>query len=62
MRATTPSNAIISSIEFDVDGACFATAGVSKRIQIFDFRDVCGESSIWAALSIPCHLHRKYRV
>jgi len=42
MRATTPSNAIISSIEFDVDGACFATAGVSKRIQIFDFRDVCG--------------------
>ena len=47
MRATTPSNAIISSIEFDVDGACFATAGVSKRIQIFDFRDVCGESSIW---------------
>ena len=41
-RTTAPSTAIISSIEFDMDGACFATAGVSKLIQIFDFRDVCG--------------------
>ena len=39
-RTTAPSTAIISSIEFDMDGACFATAGVSKLIQIFDFRDV----------------------
>ena len=36
------SGAIVSSIEFDVDGAFFATAGVSKRIQFFDFREACG--------------------
>ena len=40
-----PSGAIVSSIEFDVDGAFFATAGVSKRIQFFDFRGACGTGS-----------------
>lgn len=34
------SSAILSSIEFDRDAEYFATAGVSKRISIFDFADV----------------------
>lgn len=34
------SSAILSSIEFDRDAEFFATAGVSKRISIFDFDDV----------------------
>ena len=38
---TTPSASIVSSIEFDNEKRVFATAGVSKRIQFFDFRDVC---------------------
>ena len=34
------SSAILSSIEFDRDSEFFATAGVSKRISIFNFADV----------------------
>jgi E3 ubiquitin-protein ligase RFWD2 len=34
------SSAILSSIEFDHDATLFATAGVSKRISIFDFATV----------------------
>jgi hypothetical protein len=34
------SSAILSSIEFDRDTTLFATAGVSKRISIFDFATV----------------------
>ena len=34
------SSAILSSIEFDRDATLFATAGVSKRISIFDFATV----------------------
>ena len=34
-------NAIISSIEVDKEDFCFATAGVSKRINLFRFCDVC---------------------
>ena len=31
---------IVSSIEFDRDGECFATAGVNKKIKVFNFADV----------------------
>lgn len=34
------SAAILSSIEFDRDRAVFATAGVSKRISLFDYANV----------------------
>ena len=34
------SSAILSSIEFDRDAQFFATAGVSKRISIYDFAAV----------------------
>ncbi len=34
------SSAILSSIEFDRDASLFATAGVSKRICVFDFANV----------------------
>ena len=34
------SAAILSSIEFDRDSAVFATAGVSKRISIYDYANV----------------------
>ena len=34
------SSAILSSIEFDRDAQLFATAGVSKRICVFDFANV----------------------
>lgn len=34
------SSSIISSLEFDRQGALFATAGVSKRISIFDYASV----------------------
>ena len=33
--------AVVSSIEFDRDLDFFATAEVSKRVHVFDFRDVC---------------------
>jgi len=36
------TSSIISSIEFDRDGALFATAGVSKRISVFDHASVTG--------------------
>ena len=39
--SSAPSTSIVSSIEFDNEKRIFATAGVSKRIQFFDFRDVC---------------------
>ena len=39
--SSSPSASIVSSIEFDNERRIFATAGVSKRIQFFDFRDVC---------------------
>jgi E3 ubiquitin-protein ligase RFWD2 len=39
--SSSPSASIVSSIEFDNERRVFATAGVSKRIQFFDFRDVC---------------------
>jgi len=35
------SSSIVSAIEFDMDFNMFATAGVSKRIQFFNFRHVC---------------------
>ncbi len=41
---TTPphSHAILSSIEFDRDGETFATGGVSKRIGVYNVRDILG--------------------
>ena len=42
LLSTSPSASIVSSIEFDFEKRIFATAGVSRRIQFFDFRDVCG--------------------
>ncbi|CAM8941272.1 unnamed protein product [Rhodiola kirilowii] len=36
---------IVSSIEFDRDDELFATAGVSKRIKVFDFASVLNEPS-----------------
>ncbi|XP_051133864.1 E3 ubiquitin-protein ligase COP1-like [Andrographis paniculata] len=36
---------IVSSIEFDRDDELFATAGVSRRIKIFEFSSVVNESS-----------------
>ncbi|XP_072952976.1 E3 ubiquitin-protein ligase COP1-like [Typha angustifolia] len=36
---------IVSSIEFDRDDELFATAGVSKRIKVFDFSTVVNEPS-----------------
>lgn len=44
------SSAILSSIEFDRDAQLFATAGVSKRICVFNFADV---------VSSPLPLHSK---
>ena len=38
------SAAILSSIEFDRDAEFFATAGVSKRISIYDFAAVLDHS------------------
>ena len=38
--STRQSSAILSSIEFDRDAQFFATAGVSKRISIYDFASV----------------------
>ena len=43
--SSAPSASIVSSIEFDNEKRVFATAGVSKRIQFFDFRDVCSGRS-----------------
>lgn len=42
---TSLSSSIVSSIEFDMKHEMFATACVSKRIQIFNFRDVCAGTS-----------------
>ena len=39
--SASPSSSIVSSVEFDMNHEIFATAGVSKRIQFFNFRDVC---------------------
>ena len=39
--SASPSSSIVSSIEFDMQHEIFATAGVSKRIQFFNFRYVC---------------------
>ncbi|KAK9844035.1 hypothetical protein WJX81_002531 [Elliptochloris bilobata] len=38
--STRQSAAILSSIDFDRDGAIFATAGVSKRISLFEYATV----------------------
>jgi len=38
--STRQSSAILSSIEFDRDAQFFATAGVSKRISIYEFASV----------------------
>lgn len=38
--ALRQASSIISSVEFDRDGALFATAGVSKRISVFDHATV----------------------
>lgn len=38
--STRQSAAILSSIDFDRDGAIFATAGVSKRISLFEYAAV----------------------
>ncbi|XP_051135774.1 E3 ubiquitin-protein ligase COP1-like isoform X2 [Andrographis paniculata] len=38
-----PSANIVSSIEFDRDDELFATAGVSRRIKVFDFSSVVNE-------------------
>ena len=45
LLSSAPSASIVSSIEFDNEKRVFATAGVSKRIQFFDFRDVCSGRS-----------------
>jgi len=45
LLSSAPSASIVSSIEFDNEKRIFATAGVSKRIQFFDFRDVCSGRS-----------------
>lgn len=42
------SSAILSSIEFDRDATLFATAGVSKRISIFDFATVSWQWQVYA--------------
>lgn len=38
--------AILSSIEFDRDRAVFATAGVSKRISLFDYANVLAHPNV----------------
>ncbi|XP_073312620.1 E3 ubiquitin-protein ligase COP1-like [Primulina huaijiensis] len=38
-------NNIVSSIEFDRDDELFATAGVSRRIKVFDFSSVVNETT-----------------
>ncbi|PSC71525.1 E3 ubiquitin-ligase COP1-like isoform X3 [Micractinium conductrix] len=43
------SSSIISSLEFDKEGSLFATAGVSKRISIYDFAGVAPQHSGAAA-------------
>lgn len=45
----SPSSSIVSSIEFDMNNEIFATAGVSKRIQFFNFRDVCEAGGDYSA-------------
>lgn len=40
------SAAILSSIEFDRDRSMFATAGVSKRISLYNFEDVLEHSQV----------------
>ena len=43
---------ILSSIEFDLDNEFFATAGVAKRIRLFDFRRVLGAAGAAPALEL----------
>ena len=45
------SSAILSSIEFDRDAQFFATAGVSKRISIYDFAAVLANP--WSDVHCP---------
>ena len=45
------SSAILSSIEFDRDAQFFATAGVSKRISIYDFAAVLANP--WCDVHCP---------
>lgn len=40
------TSSIVSSLEFDRDGSLFATAGVSKRISIFDYNAVVGTPGV----------------
>jgi len=44
------SSSIVSSLEFDRDGGFFATAGVSKRISVFEYNAVVGTPG----LSVHC--------
>lgn len=44
------SSSIVSSLEFDRDGGLFATAGVSKRISVFEYNAVVGTPG----LSVHC--------
>ena len=45
------SSAILSSIEFDRDAQFFATAGVSKRISIYEFASVLANP--WSDVHCP---------
>ncbi|KAL4457892.1 hypothetical protein ABPG75_012757 [Micractinium tetrahymenae] len=47
------SSSIISSLEFDREGALFATAGVSKRISIYDFASVAPHYPAVSAPPLP---------
>ncbi|KAL4424991.1 hypothetical protein ABPG77_002876 [Micractinium sp. CCAP 211/92] len=47
------SSSIISSLEFDREGSLFATAGVSKRISIYDFASVAPHYPAVSAPPLP---------
>ena len=53
------SSAILSSIEFDRDATLFATAGVSKRISIFDFATVSWHWQTACVLLIALRVHAR---
>ena len=53
------SSAILSSIEFDRDATLFATAGVSKRISIFDFATVSWHQQTACSLLTAFRVHAR---
>jgi hypothetical protein len=53
----SPSSSIVSSIEFDMNHEVFATAGVSKRIQFFNYRDVCAGAPSTSGSGNPGQQH-----